>query len=272
MSALTLALTGAFWTRLLTEYVASGLLTDPISSRREVLRVITTLTFSTPGHLVILVADVVVNAVESFDTPAVPAAPAAVGGRGRGRGAAAVGVPVPAGGALPVPGPPSLRFLHLTSRLRLFDPASSRPLLSLAILSGYLGPSLTRAVRSDELSLVRTSAEVLRSNLETSLGVNPGAASDGVLAVRLPAFIIAAHSTLGQALLSYEISAEALSSEGFDSFRLLMGSSEERRAVEVSRIHCIRDERASMSEPAPLGVAPQQTAQRSVPFPLATFA
>ena len=258
VSTLTLALTGAFWTRLLTEYIASGLFMNPITSRRGLLRVVNALTFSSPAQLTILVADIVVNAVESFDTPAAPAAPAAIGGRGRGRGAgaAAVGIPVPAGGGLPLPGPPSLRFLHLTSLLRLYDPASSRPLFSLAILSGYLGPALTRAIRLDELSSVRTSAEVLRSNLETSLGFNPGTASDGVLAVRLPAFIIASHATLGQAFLSHEISAEALSSEGFDSFRLLLGSSEERRSVEVSRIHCVRDERASMLEPAPLGVAP----------------
>ena len=256
VSTLTLAFTGVFWTRILTEYIASGLFTNPITSRRGLLRVVNGLTFSSPAQLTILVADIVINAVESFDTPAAPAAPAAIGGRGRGRGAAAVGVPVPAGGGLPLPGPPSLRFLHLTSLLRLYDPASSRPLFSLSILSGYLGPALTRAIRLDELSSVRTSAEVLRSNLETSLGFNPGTASDGVLAVRLPAFIIAAHATLGQAFLSHEISAEALSSEGFDSFRLLLGSSEERRSVEVSRIHCVRDERASMLEPAPLGVAP----------------
>jgi hypothetical protein len=83
-SVLTGSLTGAAWGRILTEFVASGLLNLQFTKRRELLVAVKAVQINNPGNLALLAADWL--AIESFDTPAVPAA-APGRGRGRGRGA-----------------------------------------------------------------------------------------------------------------------------------------------------------------------------------------
>ena len=142
-SVLTGSLTGAAWGRILTEYVASGLLNFQFTKRRELLVAVKAVQINTPNNLAILAADWL--AIETFDTPAVPAVP---GGRGRGRGRGAVA----AVAAVPVVlGPPNLKFIDLASVSRLLDPLASSPLEAFGILAGMLGPCSTRAVRLDQL-------------------------------------------------------------------------------------------------------------------------
>ena len=68
-SVLTGSLTGAAWGRVLTEYVASGLLNMQFTKRRELLIAVKDLQINNPGNLALLAADWL--AVEAFDTPAV---------------------------------------------------------------------------------------------------------------------------------------------------------------------------------------------------------
>ena len=233
-------LTAAAWGRILTELRDSGLFDVVFPKLRLLYRALASLQIQNPALLVISSTDLI--AVQPF-APA-PVAPAAVVGRGRGRGRGApqIGVPLPAGAVV---GPAELRFLHLASLDKLIDLSSRQPCLSIAILAGALGPISTQAVRADELSMVRTTAAMLRLNLATYVGdasMASNAASDPLLATRLRFFVIAAFQALGGAFLSPTADAFLLQQEAMASFRYLMGSDSEKVAVEAQGMHLIDDE------------------------------
>ena len=81
ISSLTFALTGAAFSRILSELAASGLLTaGPFAHQRDADAALTALVISNHALLELQVADFF--PVDPFDTPAVAAVPAIPGGRG----------------------------------------------------------------------------------------------------------------------------------------------------------------------------------------------
>jgi len=231
-SVLTGALTGAAWSRILTEYVASGLLTMHFTKRRELLTAVKALQVNTPGNLALLAGDWLA-AIEPFDTPPVVGAAA---GRGRGRGAAAAVVAVPL-----IPGPAALKFVDLASVARLWDPSAHCPLEAFCILAGMLGPCSTRAIRMDAMSFVVTSAEILRANLTKFLGFGAAGASDGALAAQLGPFVITVMDNLTDLFAATDAGEFHLQREALAAFRFYFSSAEERSAVISDRIGFIDD-------------------------------
>ena len=81
---------------------------------------------------------------------------------------------VPAAAAVPaVPGPASMRFIHLASLARLCD--ASGEMFGVALLAGILGPIATRAVRADPLAAAQTAAFILSTNIGSYLGLGSAA-------------------------------------------------------------------------------------------------
>ena len=242
VSIFQLALTAAAWSRILTELRDSGLLRRPMARLRDLDRNLEELTVLNPINLLLLAADFLPLA--PFNPP-VPVVPAAGRGRGRGAAAAAVGVPVQPGAAV---GPAELRFVSLCSLEKLQDPASG-DLAAVALLAGMLGPCLTHAVRSDELSGVRTTAMILRPNLATHIGLDAATAAspaaDPALASRLRTFVLSAMQSLGGLFRAVRADEMELQNEAFASFRYLLGSDSQRVAVEAQFIHCVDSVSAS---------------------------
>ena len=148
ISSLTFALTGAAFSRILSELAASGLLAaGPFAHQRDADAALTALVISNHALLELQVADFF--PVDPFDTPAVaavPAIPGGRGGRGRGRGAVAA---VPGQAAIAaVPGPLNLAFLDICSMLAFADAhGGPHPLTTFCLLVGALGPLASHASR-----------------------------------------------------------------------------------------------------------------------------
>ncbi|KAL1526909.1 hypothetical protein AB1Y20_015600 [Prymnesium parvum] len=101
VNPLTLGLNGAAWTRILNEYLSSGLLNSSVTSRMELITRLSSLVIATPANLQILASDWQLGE-DTAGTPgvpgiaAVPAVPPAptVGRRGqRGYQPAVAGAP-----------------------------------------------------------------------------------------------------------------------------------------------------------------------------------
>ena len=101
----TFRLTADAWSRILGEYIDSGLLNAEFESPRDLRLTLQNLTINQPAHLNLELNDI--SAAETFDAPATAAQDA--GGRGRGRGRGAPHPPAQA----PTPGPPTLAFLNM---------------------------------------------------------------------------------------------------------------------------------------------------------------
>jgi hypothetical protein len=240
-SVLTFALTGAAWGRILTELVASGLLTTTFTLLRDFDEAILDLVVATPANLDILAGDYLA-APESFDTPAVAGVPgrAAVAARPGVRRVAAIA----AIAARPaVAGPPSLAFISMATITRLHEATEAAPLLALGLLAGLLGPVSTRVVRIDGLSTVRTSTAILAPNLARHLGLTGPLSPDSnpALAVQLRAFVLAAFDALTKIFATSLLTEASLQAEATDAFRYLLGTAAERTAVEKRRIGFIQD-------------------------------
>ena len=240
VSPLTFCGTAAAWSRWLTELDASGLLTSaPFVRLRDSDAVLMTLMIQNGAALHILAADHGLS--EPFDTPAVPAGR----GRGRGRGRGAV---IP--GVAAVAGPAELAFINVAT-LGLFSNLSagnSAPLLSFCRLVGALGPCLTRAVRLDLMSTVRTAATVLRNMVAKSAGLvpplAPGVATDAILAQCLHPSILDAFQSMS-AILALDVASESgLKREMHDAFVFLYGTETEREGVVTRRLHLVEDKHA----------------------------
>ena len=260
-SSLTLALTGVFWSRYLSELVDSGLVSTTLTKLRQLDEAMTNLVVTSPSNLVLSAADFL--AVDPYAVAAIPAvlARAAIAGARRSAGTPARSA-VPAVAAVAAVagagGDPDQRFLTLASIARLHSDGSPCPLTALSILAGMLGPVGTHAERADELSMVATTAVVLAQNLASYLGLDATSATPGVLAVNLRDFLLAAYRNLTPVFAAPTPSPAELTSEATDSFRFLLGSADEQTAVEARRLRFVEDlryspvqNRPALSPPSP---------------------
>mgnify|MGYP000671444520 CR=1 FL=1 len=124
----TIALNAVAWNRILNELLASGLWNRSFSHIPELWDAMASLSITTPSHLVLSSADIIVG--ESFNTPGVPGRPA----RGRGARAAPAIAPIEA-----IPGPDRLA-LFAAAPLSLFEGSETRrPRLAYGMAKRLLG-------------------------------------------------------------------------------------------------------------------------------------
>ena len=157
---LNVACTGAFWSRILTEYVASGLLAQPITDVASLVTALAGLTISNPANMVLQPNDLALG--EAFDLPGAPGIP---GQRAHGRrGQAGYRPPVAAvPPGPPTPGPSNLEYLtHLTIARAVNPLLASTPLRAFAKLKLLVGDCLTSQSRIDRTTLVHITTNVLR--------------------------------------------------------------------------------------------------------------
>lgn len=223
---LTLALTGAAWTRILNEYVASGLLNTPMASRFELHVALRELIFANPNNLIITSTDWLpvedFNAVNPVAAVAAQPAQRAVAGRDARRDQPAI----PARPALPavaavaaVPGRPALHpaleFLTLCSILDLEEGNGTAPWRLISFLAGMLGPCLTQDSRNRLSSQTQFSARALTSGARARYNL---AADDNYsLAYVLADFLRVLHCALPYYFLSEGVDAKTLQNEGLDA-------------------------------------------------------
>jgi hypothetical protein len=229
LSPLQFRLTGAFWGRLLTELVASGLLSVSMTTAAELARAVRGLPISNLALVTIFGADITPG--EPFDTPA----RAAVAGRARARGRAAVAA-VP--GAPRVPGPPPLLFLNMTNITMFEDLSREDSLSTLALLVGTLGPCLTRASRLSPASAAQLAAAAIAPNLQRFRGLPLGVANDALMASQLHDLLLAVGETLHGVYESVQLTPGALLSELMDMLRYVNGTALERQGIEARRLLC----------------------------------
>lgn len=181
---LTLKLSGACWTRVLNEYLASNLLAASFSDRSELLSALLALTIATPLNLSITTADwePVEDTVAIAPVPGVPSVPPVPGTRAMGRRGSAGYVPaVPAvpgvPGVPPVPGRPALdaalEYLAMVDVLDL-EANGSAPWLYIAYLAGSLGPCLLQSERNRAASQVQISARAIAGGSHARFGTVAG--------------------------------------------------------------------------------------------------
>ena len=170
-SPLTLALNGAAWSRVLNEFLTSGLLRSPMNNKHELEAVLLGLAIVNPNALEICAHDWL--AVEGYDLvnavaaqAAIPAVPA-VAARAASRHAPAIAArpyraAVPAVAA--VAGRPalvaSMQYLGHTRLINL-ETNGSAPWELVSLLAGLLGPCLTQAERNRPGSHARLAGESL---------------------------------------------------------------------------------------------------------------
>ncbi|KAL1496845.1 hypothetical protein AB1Y20_014431 [Prymnesium parvum] len=160
VNPLTIGLTGAAWTRILNEYLGSGLLRVSTHSRADLISRLNSLSIVNPQHLQVSTADWQLGEDVS-GTPGIPGVPAvpavaatpAVGRRGQ-RGYRPPG-PAPGQPAIPavpaVPGQapldPALLFLTLTHIFEL-ECEGPTPWMVVCYLAGALGAISTQSERN----------------------------------------------------------------------------------------------------------------------------
>lgn len=244
VNPLTVGLSGAAWTRILNEYLSSGLLNaGSMASRAELITRLSSLAITNPSNLWISANDWQLGE-DTASTPAVPgvtAVPAvpptpAVGRRGhRGYQPAIAGAPaVPAVPAVPGRAPldPSLSFLTLT---HIFDLESEGacPWSVIAYLSGALGPVLTQAERNRPGSQAQFIARALASGAHRHFGTTPG--DDHSLADNLRDYLLIIAHSLPIEFLSVGVAHTALRAEFRDAI-VYSRDADGRRSVEESRV------------------------------------
>lgn len=175
---------------------------------------------------------------ETFDAPpaaAVSPRPEAPRRRGQGQAIGPEPMAAPPPPAPPMPGPPELLLLSLTTLNILEEPDSTLPLGALCYLAGQLGDCRTRALRLVASGGVRVAAEVLTANVVNFVG-GSASMSHATLATHLPGLLRAAEEAIAFAPNFDLTNQAALRAEARDAFRYLLGSPDERRAVEARRI------------------------------------
>ena len=247
-SSLTVAFTGAAFSRILSELAASGLLAaGPFTHQRDADAALSALVITNHALLELQPADFF--PVDPFDTPAVAAVAAApVGrgrGRGRGRGPAAVAVPGQAAIAA-VPGPPNLAFLDICSMLAFADAhGGPHPLMTFCLLVGALGPLASHASRLNPRSSVHALAHALRSSSALSAGVDAATAAppagDTIIFSSVPQTIESAYGALTGALALDKITALGLSSELRDALVFARGDQAQCDAILTRRLIFLKD-------------------------------
>ena len=235
LSVFELALNGNFWSMVFTELVASGLLATNFQTLRELKVALRDLKVQNPANLLITMNHI--SPTESFDTPAVAAAPA---GRGRGRGGRAGGIVPPVPAIPAVPGPPALNFLALVRMPELEEVGTALPLERLAFLSGVVGSHYTRASRADPRGMPSLVAAALAPALHRYLSAGVGAApTDIYAATQLGGMLRTAIDAFSNFLEAPTVSSIDLFTELTDMVRFLNGSAVERAAVEAGRCFLI---------------------------------
>ena len=158
VNALTLRLTDACWSRILTELKAAQVFAKTANSIDELHAFIKDATIPTPANLDLVAGDW--RNAEAFALPG-------------GAGAAAV-----AARAQLTP----IRFLSLLAVPTVEEPTALLPLGLLCAIVGALGPCLTQAARRVETSTVQLTAATLRLHLAHT------APTDGLLAIKVVPF------------------------------------------------------------------------------------
>lgn len=230
---LTLGLTAAFWSKYLTELVASGLLASPISHRSLLHSRIKELLPVTPANLHVDAGDW--SPCESFNVAGVAGVAGVAARRAGGGNPARRAVPAVAVVAA-VPGPVELIYLAKANLEILQGPDGAAPWAAIARLAGMLGAATTRAMRQDDMSTLRRVAAPLRASVARFLGVNPTAEYDATLAGSLGDFLRTI--VLMDGLEAHGVTSAELSAEATDSFRSFF-STEDRLTVEESRFHLL---------------------------------
>ena len=222
---LDLAFEGAFWSRILTEYIASGLLSASFTDLPSFYLALMQLVIATPASLLILAPDIRVG--EAFATPGVPAVP---GHAARGRARAVPAVPAVAA----IPGPTELEVLNLVTIESLRESGVNSPLLALAKLMAALGGVLTRASRTAPLCLAKMAVALLRPNLERRIFGAAGGASDAAVAFHLKTFLL--DINLPPMFVSRSARPTDVHKDLSDAIRYSFGTDEDRIAIETARL------------------------------------
>lgn len=255
---LIFGLTGFAWTRILNEYVASGLLAVPVSSRSALIARLQALNLSAPAHLVLSAADLQLGEPTVFiqAVPAVAAQPgvAAVPARGR-RGRPGYVARVPAMPPIPavpgVPGRPALdpylSVFTLLPVMRLEQEGGS-PWLLLSYLLGALGPVHTQAERNRPGSIAQLTARALAAGAHKHF--NTFAQDDHSLADNLHDYLQTLVYALPAEFLSPGVNPSVLRAELRDSI-VYSRDADGRRSIEESRILAF-SARSVVEPPSPL--------------------
>ena len=253
ISVFDLVLTGTAWSRILTEYVSSGLLAINCPKPRDLIQAVLDLALNNPNHLALVAADWIATA--PFDVAGVAgvAAQARVPAVRANRAQNIVAQPaVPAVQFLAAiaarPGPAALRFLYLLKLPRTIDESLAGPMLGMSILAGMAGPVYMYSTRDDEMSTVRTVGEVLRSNLSRHLNATTNAPlSDATLASQLSSFVVSSYEALGSVFAAPAMTEAELSSEAMDALQFSLGDAARRETVVARRIRLVDDLSTNLS-------------------------
>jgi len=243
VNLLNIGLTGTAWTRILNEYVGSGLLGASMSSRAELASRLTSISLVNPQNLYITAADWQLGedstaAPGAPGTAAVPAAPPApaIGRRGqRGYRPAVPGTPaVPAVPAAPGRPPldPALHFLTLVHIFEL-ETEGAAPWSALAYLAGALGPVLTQAERNRPGSQAQFVARALAAGAHRHFGTSTS--DDHSLASNLRDYLLVIAHALPSEFLSSGFAPLSLRAEFRDAI-VYVRDADGRRSVEEARI------------------------------------
>lgn len=243
VNPLTVGLNGAAWTRILNEYLSSGLLDVSATSRAELTTHLSSLTITAPQNLHVSVADWQLgeDTIGSPGAPGVAAMPAvppapAVGRRGqRGYRPATAGTPaVPAVPATPgrLPLDPALSFLTIAHIFEL-ESEGMAPWSVLSYLAGALGPVLTQAERNRPGSQAQFVARALATGAHRHFGTSAG--DDHSLANNLRDYLLIIAHALPSEFLSAGVAHIALRAEFRDAI-VYSRDADGRRSVEESRV------------------------------------
>ena len=203
---LTVRLTDAGWSRILTELSSAQVFSKTADSVDELHSLLKEANIPTPANLDLVAGDW--RNAEAFALPG-------------GASAAAI-----AARALLTP----IRFLSLISAPSVEDPASPLPLGLLSAIVGALGPCLTQAVRRVETSTVQLTASTLRVHLAAT------APTDGLLAVKVAPFFKS--KLLPFQLRGFGVHESSLREEFEDGIEYKR-SDQGKRAIEEKRIHLL---------------------------------
>ena len=206
VNVLTVRLTDACWSRILTELNSAQVFARTANSVNELHDFLKEANIPTPANLDLVAGDW--RNAEAFTLPG-------------GGGAAAA-----AARQLLAP----IRFLSLLVVPTVEDPAAPLPLGLLGAIVGSLGPSLTQASRRAETSTVQLTAATLRIHLAST------APTDGLLAVKVAPFFRA--KQLPFQLRGLGVSETELREELEDGIEYKR-SDQGKLAVEEKRIHLL---------------------------------
>lgn len=161
--SMTVRLTDACWSRILTELMAANILAQAPIDVSSLWDAMATATFPNPAALELVAGDW--RATQPFTIP---------GGAGAVNAALRTALT-------------PIRFLSLITVNAMEVPAAPLPLEGLALLAGALGPCQTQAARRVETSSVQLTASTIRVTL-SAFGAAALGLSDGQLALRVITF------------------------------------------------------------------------------------